>query len=231
MTWASPVTLDADKNENRETATLLSSSADAWTETNPSIQPDYTTYPETGFDVSETKQSYPLAVSVKGVFDSYFIDKTSPFEDETTTDTSSSDSVITEEAPASTAESYYTRINQSPDSARIVVFGSATFIDDFVFNINSNVSQTKYLSSVSLFQNAVDWTVEDTDLLTIRSKNTQSRVLNELNEKQQNFWKVLNYGVALLVLIGIYIAWQYDKRHEKPLVLIPREKLDKGDRS
>ncbi|MCE5208157.1 MAG: Gldg family protein [Chloroflexi bacterium] len=231
MNWASPVTLNAEKNANRETETLLYSSADSWTLDNPNIQPDFTTYPETGFEVSETKQAYPLAVAVKGVFNSYFTDKPSPFEAKATEEADSNDTAIQQEAPASTAESYYTRIDQSPDTARIVVFGSATFIDDFVFDISSSTSQDRYLNSLQFFQNAVDWTVEDSDLLTIRSKGSQTRVLDELDENQENFWEMLNYGVALFVLIGIFITWQYDKRHEKPLSLIPREKLDKGGRS
>ena len=231
MNWASPVTLDEEKNANRETQTLLYSSPDSWLIENPNIQPDFTTYPNTGFEESQTRESYPLAVSVVGSFDSYFVGKESPFEAQAQEETSGSETALETQTPSNPADSFYSRVDKSPETSRIVVFGSATFIDDFVFQISSSSSADRYLNSIQLFQNAVEWTVEDSDLLTIRSRGAHTRVLDELQENQQKFWEFLNYGVALFVLIGIFAAWQYDKRHEKPLALIPREKLDKGGRS
>jgi ABC-2 type transport system permease protein len=230
MNWASPVTLDADKNANRETATLLYSSPNSWTAVNPYIQPDFTTYPDTGFEVSEAKQSYPLAVSVVGAFDSYFTDKPSPFAAQAEEE-GSSDAILPEESPAADADSFYSRVDRSPDTARVVVFGSATFIDDFVFDLSAAYGADRYLNSIQMFQNAVDWTVEDADLLTIRSRGAHTRVLDDMDVEQEKFWEYLNYGLALVVVLGIFGAWQYDKRHEKPLALLPAEKLDKGGQS
>lgn len=225
MNWASPVTLDPEINADRETETLLFSSENSWLISNPNIQPDFDTYPELGFAVGETLQTSPLAVAVKGSFESFFKDKPSPFE---VSEEEGQETNLETEAPASLVESYYTRIEQSPANARVVVFGSATFVDDFVIDLSSRLSQDRYLNNLQLFQNAVDWAVEDLDLLSIRAGGTHTRVLKELESNQQNFWELLNYGIALFVVLGIYIAWQYDKRHEKPMALIPREQSGKG---
>jgi ABC-2 type transport system permease protein len=168
MNWVSPVTVDADKNANREVETLLYSSPQSWTVDQPSIQPDFQQYPDLGFPVGESQQSYPLAVTVKGVFNSYFADKPDPFEE--AAQQQSGQTTVQEQAPGGTVDTYYTRILQSPASSRIVVFGSATFIDDFVIQLSSRLSQDRYLNSLQLFQNAVDWTVEDEDLLSIQSR-------------------------------------------------------------
>ncbi|MBN1304695.1 MAG: Gldg family protein, partial [Anaerolineales bacterium] len=223
MNWASPVTLDPEKNVDRETETLLYSSESSWLVSDPYVQPNFETFPELGFPVGEEMQASPLAVAVKGSFESFFNDKPSPFEEEAEEGTESG---IETEAPAALVESYYTRIEQSPVDARIVVFGSATFVDDFVIDLSSMLSQDRYLNSLQLFQNAVDWAVEDTDLLSIRARGTHTRVLEELDDSQKNFWELLNYGIALFVLLGIYVAWQYDKRHEKPLALKAQAKKE-----
>ena len=42
-------------------------------------------YPQHGFPVEGVQESHPLAVSIRGSFDSYFSDRASPFEDSSTT--------------------------------------------------------------------------------------------------------------------------------------------------
>ncbi|MBE0685129.1 MAG: Gldg family protein, partial [Anaerolineaceae bacterium] len=78
MNWASPVQVEKEQAEQRETTVLLSSSNDAWTSTSTNIQPDFELYPELGFEIGETQSSYPLAVSMQGTFDSFFKDKPVP---------------------------------------------------------------------------------------------------------------------------------------------------------
>jgi hypothetical protein len=69
----------------------------------------------------------------------------------------------------------------------------------------------------------VDWSVEDLELLNIRSRGTVSRLLMPLTESQQSFWEVLNYLVALLGLVGIAILWRVRRRSEQPIALLPRQ--------
>ena len=76
------------------------------------------------------------------------------------------------------------------------------------------------MNNLEFLHNIVDWSVEDQDLLTIRSRGTNARLLEPLSREQQAFWEWLNYAIALasLLLISGYGAWR--RRHEKPMPLV-----------
>jgi ABC-2 type transport system permease protein len=103
----------------------------------------------------------------------------------------------------------------------LVVIGSAEFLDDVVFDISSNLTRDRYLNSLQFIQNAVDWSVEDLDLLSIRSRGSATRILSPAAESQQSFWEGLNYAIALLSLIGIGAVWSARRKNEQPMELIP----------
>jgi ABC-2 type transport system permease protein len=211
--WASPVVVDADKNMERTVTTLLHSSAASWLTTDTNIQPNLTLYPELGFPVAAEQSTYPLAVSVQGVFESYFKDKPSPFETEPEAATGA------ELAAPETVAPPLGTIAVSPPSARLIVVGSAEFLNDNVFDISSTLTRDRYLNSLRFVQNAIDWSVEDLDLLSIRARGSSVRVLEPLSEEQQSFWEVLNYIVALLALLGLGLVWRWRQRNERPLEL------------
>jgi ABC-2 type transport system permease protein len=112
-------------------------------------------------------------------------------------------------------------IESSPDSARLVVFGSAAFLDDIVFSISANLGQERFLNSLKLVQNAVAWSTEDLDLLTIRARGTGARLLKPLTERTQSLWEMANYVVALLALAGIAFVWNVYSKSEQPMELLP----------
>ena len=219
MNWASPLTVDETKNQGRQVDVLLKSSANTWLRTSPDIQPDLTQYPNVGFPVEGEKAARPLAVAVRGSFESYFKDKPSPLQaSAAVTDTTQSQTAVAGGA-----------IEASPETARLVVIGSADFLTDIVFQISSSLTPDRYQNSLQLLQNAVDWSVEDLDLLSIRSRGTSARVLAPLTEGEQTFWEILNYGLALLALIGIAAAWNLRRRNERPLALVaPAAEAAKG---
>jgi len=218
MNWASPVELDAEKNAERQTSVLLRSSPLAWLTTNTNIQPDFQSYPELGFPVEGEPKSYPLAVSVQGVFESFFKGKPSPFQPEAQSqlDTSSQPSLESTPTPAQPVSV----IEESPDTARLVVIGSAEFVDDVVLQISSNLTRDRYLNNLQFLQNAVDWSVEDIDLLGIRARGTLTRVLKPMEQREELTWELLNYGMALLALIGIWMIWRARRRSEQPMPLV-----------
>jgi hypothetical protein len=76
----------------------------------------------------------------------------------------------------------------------------------------------------------VDWSIEDVDLLNIRARGNAARVLDSLTLQQENMWEGINYGVALIVLLGVYLFWQYEKRNEKPMQLVPLKKIAKNQK-
>jgi ABC-2 type transport system permease protein len=232
MHWASPIELDPNLNAGRQTDILMSSNSTSWLAPDVNIMPDLKTYPDLGFAPGVNPNSYPLAVSVVGSFKSYFAGQARPIAVTPTpsdpyaqslqpTEIPTPEGATPEPAPVSTT------IGQSPDTSRLVVIGSNFFVDDFVLNLSSRLSQDRYVNNLRFLQNAVDWAVEDQDLLAIRSRGTYTHLLNALTDQQQWFWEVLNYGIALLALIGIYVFWQLRKRNERPMQLLPVGKYGK----
>ena len=209
LNWTSPIQIDQEKNAEREVEVLMSSTSGAWFQSDPTtITPDNTLYPETGFAQPTSTQVYTLAVTVQGTFDSYFAGKPSPFE-----------TAQTEEGAATSAMTPGT-IEQSPETARLLVVGSAEFVDDIVFQISSSMSGDRYLNSLQFVQNAVAWATEDLDLLEIQARGSESRVLAALEESGQSFWEILNYGVALLALLTLGGFVSMRRRNEQPMELV-----------
>jgi ABC-2 type transport system permease protein len=206
MNWASPVQVQKDVAGQRETTVLLSSSNNAWTSTSTNIQPDFELYPELGFEVGETRSSYPLAISTQGSFESFFKDKPVP--------------VVTNPDGTENTNPGFTTINQSSTNSRLVVFGSAGFIDDFPLQLSSRLTQDYVVNNLRLLQNAVNWSVEDTDLLAIRSRGSATRVLIPLDNKQQTFWEISIYVIEAILLFGLYTFWQIRKRKNKSLSIL-----------
>ena len=216
LQWTSPVSTSLGSSGDMTTEVLLHSTKNSWTKTDYVILPDFNTYPDYGFPTGSQQQQYPLAVSLQGSFVSYFKGKASPL------DTQASESSETSSTDLSTATgSQVPVIEQSPNSARLVVIGGASFLDDFVLRLSSQFNQDRPLNNLLFVQNLVDWTVEDLDLLNIRARGTYSRVLQPLEPEQQTTWEVANYIVALLGPLALYIYWRQKRLNEQPIELIP----------
>ncbi len=207
LNWVSPITVDEAKNAGRQVTVLLRSSPQSWTQTDTNIQPDFSTYPEQGFPIGSERKSYPLAVSVQGTFESFFKDKPSPFGEEALEGKEEAQS------PPPTLEA-------SPETARLIVIGSAEFVDDIVFDISSSLVRDRYLNSLKLVQNAVAWSTEDLDLLDIRARGTYARVLKPLSEEERSFWEGANYVAALLAVVAIGVVWNTRRKNEQPMELL-----------
>ena len=121
-------------------------------------------------------------------------------------------------------------IEESPETARLVVIGSGEFLDDTVFSISSNLTRDRYLNSLKLIQNAVDWSTEDLDLLGIRARGASARVLVPMSEKAESMWEFGNYAVALLALLSIGLVWSVRRRNEEPMELLPRKAVSTSRR-
>jgi ABC-2 type transport system permease protein len=219
--WSSLLTIDEEKNQGREVVNLLHSTESSWLHSGSNVNPDMDAYPEFGFPVSGEREARTLAVSVKGSFDSYFRDRPSPFEGEELP-VAPGPSATTPEIPEEPRPVLGT-IDTSPESSRLVVVGSSEFLDDVVLDISRSVSQDRYLYNLQFLENAVDWAVEDEDLLSIRSRGTYARLLADMNAQEQTFWEGLNYAVALLGLIALGVMWNLRQRGEEPIELVSTE--------
>jgi len=207
LTWASPITVDAKKNRGHKVTRLLESTDQAWTSDSLQIQPDFRAHGKLGFPLGAERGQQLLAAAVEGRFESYFKGKPSPLEADTesTQQTASSKSDSGAGASSKETSSVISReIDRSPESARIILFGSNSFLSDKMLELASSGLGTRYLNPVQLVENAVDWSLEDRGLLTIRGRSQYLRTLEPLDRNTEVFWEYLNYALALL---GLLVVW------------------------
>jgi ABC-2 type transport system permease protein len=227
--WSSPVHVDEVANQAREVTVLLESTEGAWLRSDLVVEPDTDAYPQYGFPVEGEQMSYPLAVSIRGSFESYFKGRLSPFEENAEAEVPDAPGPGQEETPDAPDQPVLGTIETSPESARLVVVGSSEFLNDAVLSLSQSLSPERYLNNLTFLLNAVDWSVEDEDLLTIRTRGTQARLLRDLTREQQSFWEGLNYAVALLGLIAIGIVWNVQQRGEEPIAALQAEETKAGE--
>ena len=234
LTYASPLELSEDLGENLEATVLLESSSESWLRTSTELQPQFELYPGLGFPIEGDQQSYPLAVVMHGQFESFFKDKHSPLaETEEPSEEAAAEDFNLEE-PEETSLDLGT-IEKSLDSARLVVVGSSEFINDIVLRLASQLGQDRSLNNLQFLQNTVDWSVEDADLLSIRSRGVHTRVLKPLKKEawslgpytfnEQQIWEFGNYALAVLALIVIATFWKASKLRQRPLFKHDSSKL------
>jgi ABC-2 type transport system permease protein len=215
LQWVSPVEVDAEKNQDREVVVLAESTDQSWLRNSPDVQPNPQLYPDLGFPVQGERASYPLAVSVRGTFESFFKDRETPFQE------SEGDAAAAGEEETTTP--VLGTIEESPESSRLVVIGSSELVDDVVLDLAASVSADRHLLNIQFIQNLVDWAVEDADLLEIRSRGAFTRLLEPLEEGEQSFWEGVNYAAAALAVVGIGFVWNLRRRSETPMSLDPAE--------
>lgn len=210
LNWASPITVDAEKNKERKVVRLLESSEKSWTSSETRVQPNFKTHGELGFAPGDQPGRKLLGVALEGQFTSYFSGKESPI------------SLTAEEAekpgqppaPGQPPEEKKKRViskqlDKSPESARIILFSSNTFVSDSLLGIGSTVSRTAYLAPVQLIANSVDWSLEDRGLLAIRGRSHFSRPLLPMTRDLQLIFEYLNYGLAFF---GLFLVWLVRRR-------------------
>ncbi len=217
MHWPSTVELvdaDGDVEEGAEEGeedgalpkreVLLTTSQDAWLLDQFSAQPDFDTYGEVGWQVLPERREYPLAVSALGPFDSWFVGKTPPRLGGG------------EDAAALSGG----LIEQSPERSRLVVLGSANFVSDPAVEITRSVSDA-WLNNVQLIANLIDWTLEDVELLAIRSRGQQARILAPTELATRKTFELVNYAFALLAVLGMGVFTRGSRQRVRPMQLDP----------
>ncbi|MDX2078147.1 MAG: Gldg family protein [bacterium] len=235
LAWASPLTV-GQLPEGTTSTTLLTSTSNAVTTTSISFQPDTDSYPEYGFAPSSGQQKYTLAVALQGSFTSFFDDKQSPFEveaqaqlppaptpaPETTPSPDATAEATAEPIPTATPlpVSAVSEITQSPDNTRLIVVGSAEFLNDNILNLFQSSVGEGAVNGLQLVQNSVDWFTEDTALATIRARGITSRLLNPLSDAEKSQLEFINYAAALAGVIIVGVIWRLFKRAEQPFELL-----------
>ena len=227
LNWVSPVVADEATNAERDITVLLKSTEASWVSASTDIQPNTELNPGLGFAIEGEQGARPLAVSVQGSFDSFFAEKEIPT-------VAAAPPPAPGQPPAPPVENVGepiagSKIDASPETARLIVIGSGQFVNDTVFQIASQTSFDRYLTSLQLLQNATDWAVEDLDLLSIRSRGTYTRLLDPLEPTDQRFWEMANYALILIALVLIGLLWTARRRSEAPMQLSENRHIHDGE--
>jgi ABC-2 type transport system permease protein len=212
LNWASPIAIDQEKNKGRKVLRLLESSDKSWLSTSTEVQPNFKQHGELGFPIEGKQEKHLLAAAMEGSFSSYFAGKPSPLlkkEEKAKEEPPKPEGADKEKEKKE--QVIVRQIDKSPDTARIILFASGSFLSDQLLGISSSVMRSNYTAPVHLAANAVDWSLEDRGLLAIRGRSHFSRPLNPISKKGQILVEYLNYGLALLGLAGIWLlraTWQ-----------------------
>jgi ABC-2 type transport system permease protein len=186
--WASP--LELAPPEGVESTTLLHSSAASWRNSKADIDPNFTRYPKTGFGPSGPEAAQIVGASLTGRFPSHYAERPSPLFEGTA-----------EENAQEGVDRTGRTIKVSLPDARLVVLGSADMVSDLMLQLAAQPGGEVHRSNLQLLQNLVDWSVEDTDLLAIRSSGAFARTLRPLSEDQAR-----SYEVGVVVLTAAILA-------------------------
>ena len=217
-TWSSPLLIDADKNAERTVVNLIESSDATWTESVPDVMPRLSDETAPLFAPGDELASELLAVSIVGQFNSFF--EESPlleFEEDSVVSESldvSEENGDGNDDPEEADEdegigTVSSVISQSPDSAKLIVFGSTEFLSDQTTRLISSSWGAYYTNAYQMMSNVVDWTVEDASLQTIRGRGHFNRTLPPMADGDQRFWEYGNYVFALL---GIFFVFLIDRQ-------------------
>jgi ABC-2 type transport system permease protein len=196
LPWGSPITVQAP--EGVESTILAHSTADAWTYGGTSLEPSSPT--------GETAE-YPLAVVLSGTFPSFYAERPSP--------------LFEGDANAAGADATGRTIKASLPDARLAVVGSAELVSDLILQLAQQPGGEVHRGNLQLIQNLVDWSVEDTDLLEIRTAGAYARTLRPLEDSERDMYEWGQYILALF-LLGLVASMPRRMRGQLPTLRFDR---------
>lgn len=169
-----------------------------------------------GFPTGTETGRQPLATAIEGRFNSYFAGKPSPLletgEQQDEDLLQEPDAAAPEEATDPVISSV---VETSPASARLLIIGSASFLTDTAISLATEATQTLYTKPIELLQNAIDWSLEDRGLLTLRGRGQYNRLLYPAAPGSRVFWEYLNYVLAVFGLALVY--WLHRRARQRRL--------------
>jgi len=226
LAWASPIALDKEKQGEREITELLSSSDSAWLSSSLDIVPSVSQAGLSTFEPEGERGAQLLGVISQGQFDSYYASKTSPLFEEEKEETDNETAVAeTNDSDTESSDDSFqiaSVIEKSSDSARIILFSSNDFLRDQIIPLAGSSQQSEYLNTLQMAVNAVDWSLEDSGLLSIRSRGHFNRTLPPMEKSRQKFWEYTNYGLSAvsLIFIALLVGWRRKKIQRHYLELL-----------
>ena len=196
--WASP--LQIEERDGVTGTVLMSSSERAWRSANTDVMPSIDQAGRSNINgAGEPRQRAALAALLEGQFQSYFDAVPEPAA------SAENEQNAEPEAPGMAL------ISKSPSSARLLVVASNDFASDQVLSGVIAAAGTQYFGPLEFLLNAVDWALEDSSLMSIRSRAHFNRTLPPLAQETQASIEYGNYGAALLglaLLFGLWRMWR-----------------------
>lgn len=209
LPWASPIVISYS-NKNITYTPLITSSDQAWTSDSLDIMPKVNAQGESSYTPPEVTAQYDLAVMAQGKFTSYFENKDSPLLSDIKEKVESDDN----NAPTQSFD-VSSVIKHAANSARLILISSNDIVDDNVLSLTNATSQSNYPTNLQLIVNAVDWSLEDSALLSIRSRGNFNRTLLPISHNQQLLWEYGNYILASLMLVILMVYQRFRKRRKQ----------------
>lgn len=184
LPWGTPVQACDAELEGREVVELLH--VEGAVQDHGRIQPDLSKGPS-GFVLPDTPSRQPVALAMTGRFPSAFAGEPHPLVDG--------------------AEGEGRVLEASVADGRLLVVGSAELASDLLLQIASQTGGEVHRGNLQLVQNAIDWAVEDTSLLAIRSAGAFARVLEPVGRDQATWieartWALTAGGLAAVLLFA-----------------------------
>jgi ABC-2 type transport system permease protein len=196
MPWSTPVEACEAELDGREVVELLH--VDGAVQTDGRIQPDFTRGPA-GFALPGEPERHSLALALTGRFPSAFAGQSSPLFDG-------------DEGKGKVLES-------SVADGRLLVIGSAELASDLMLQIANQGGNEVHRGNLQLVHNAVDWAVEDTALLSIRSAGAFARVLLPVDAKTAQLVELRTWLFTGALLVGVLALSHWMRRRRVALPL------------
>lgn len=208
LPWASPITVDNEKQQGRTVTELMRSSDNAWLSSSLDVMPKLGPDGQTNYRPEGETGSHLLGAVVSGRFDSYFAGKDSPLLAESDEAQADGEKSETDKPPVVSGV-----IERSPESARIVLIASNDFLQDQVVRMTGAAGGSEYLNGLQLAANTVEWALDDdAGLSGIRSRGHFNRTLPPMERGVQLFWEYLNYALAALSLVAVALIQRQRKK-------------------
>ncbi len=212
--WASPIELKDGAAEQFDVTELLRSSNGAWLSDDKDVVPKADERGVSGFVPEGDTASRLLAVGLQGRFTSYFQGQKSPLLEAAETQPEEP-----EDSEDATDPVFASVVEKSPESARLFVFASNGFLSDQTLRMVGAADGMLYGNTVQMMANLVDWALEDDSLTGIRARGNFNRTLPPMEPSTQTTIEYLNYIVALLGVLAVYLVYGQIRRRKQRTVM------------
>ncbi|MGI6657352.1 MAG: Gldg family protein [Desulfobulbus sp.] len=200
ISWASPIEVEETQAQHR-VVRLLTSSPDSWLSAAVDVLPDFERHGPAGFARGKSAGPQVLGVLVEGAFTSAFKGRPSPL---LAAEQAAAQEEQDKDVPDGAERAIGRVIEHAPESARLLVFSSAAFLSDTSLELAAGADGARSLQPLQLIANCIDWSMGDRDLLSIRGRDHFARTLLPMDQQARMFWEYLNYGLAAL---GVLLIW------------------------